>query len=223
MTQFMPGHVLLIGGGEISKGETRAIDERVKSLAPLQSKLLFFPTAAGDSDGYIETIQQIYRDVFEVIPIVESLGRATAVQHLSTAQAVYLGGGRTDLLLSLFRRWELVTPLRALLERGGIVAGMSAGAQALSAWYTDFETDGPMETKVGWDVAHTYCLVHAEADQIAGTFDTYRKSEAQENAPFIAIGERAAWHIHDGGAEKIGDGTVWFASVGAVDSEVKAL
>lgn len=223
MTQFMPGHILLIGGGEISKGETSVIDERLKSLAPLQSKLLFFPTAAGDSDGYCETIQRVYGDVFEVVPIVETLGRATAVEHLSTAQAVYLGGGRTELLLDLFRRWELVTPLRALLDRGGIVAGMSAGAQALSAWYTDFEPDGPMESKVGWDVAHVYCLVHAEADQIAGAFDTYRKSEALASAPFIAIGERAAWHIHDGGAEKIGDGAVWFASEGTIDSEAKAL
>lgn len=219
----MPGHILLIGGGEISKGETKIIDDKLKSLVPPASKLLFFPTAAGDSEGYIQTIKQVFGDIFEVVSVTEAQGREYAVKQLQTAQAVYLGGGRTELLLDLFEKWELTASLKELLNRGGVIAGISAGAQALSATYTDFDEKGSMETKTGWNFSKVYCLVHAKEDQIPKVFDVYQKSGKQVDIPFVGIGERAAWYIHDGGAEKIGEGPVWFASESAIDNGVKAL
>ncbi len=219
----MPGHILLIGGGEISKGETKIIDDKLKSLVPPASKLLFFPTAAGDSEGYIQTIEQVFGDTFEVVSVTEAQGREYAVKQFQTAQAVYLGGGRTELLLTLFEKWELTASLKELLNRGGVVAGISAGAQALSAAYTDFDEKGSMETKTGWNFSKVYCLVHAKEEQIARVFDVYQKSGRQVDISFIGIGERAAWYVHDGGAEKIGEGPVWFASESAIDNGLKAL
>lgn len=219
----MSGHILLIGGGEISKGETKIIDDKLKSLVPPTLKLLFFPTAAGDSEGYIQTIQQIFGDVFEVVPVIEAQGRENAVEQLQTAQAVYLGGGRTELLLDLFKKWDLTTALKELLDRGGVIAGISAGAQALSAAYTDFDAMAPMETKTGWNLSKVYCLVHAKEEQIAKAFDAYQKSGRQMDTPFVAIGECAAWHLHGGKAEKIGEGPVWFIQEGGIDSQAKAL
>ena len=219
----MPGHILLIGGGEISKGETKIIDDKLKSLFPPASKLLFFPTAAGDSEGYIQTIEQVFGDTFEVVSVTEAQGREYAVKQFQTAQAVYLGGGRTELLLTLFEKWELTASLKELLNRGGVVAGISAGAQALSAAYTDFDEKGSMETKTGWNFSKVYCLVHAKEEQIARVFDVYQKSGRQVDISFIGIGERAAWYVHDGGAEKIGEGPVWFASESAIDNGLKAL
>ncbi|TXI35270.1 MAG: hypothetical protein E6Q53_00010 [Candidatus Moraniibacteriota bacterium] len=219
----MPGHILLIGGGEISRGETKIIDDKLKSLVPPASKLLFFPTAAGDSEGYIQTIAQVFGDTLEVVSVTEAQGREYAVKQLQTAQAVYLGGGRTELLLNLFEKWELTTSLKELLNRGGVVAGISAGAQALSAAYTDFDEKGSMETKAGWNFSDVYCIVHAKEEQIVKAFDAYQKSGTQADIPFVAIGERAAWHIHVEGAEKIGEGPVWFASESVIDNGVKAL
>ncbi len=219
----MPGHILLIGGGEISKGETKIIDDKLKSLVPPASKLLFFPTAAGDSEGYIQTIEQVFGDTFEVVSVTEAQGREYAVKQFQTAQAVYLGGGRTELLLTLFEKWELTGALQGLLNRGGVVAGISAGAQALSTVYIDFNATAQMGTKTGWNFSKVYCLVHAEEKQIVRAFDTYQNSGKQADIPFVGIGERAAWHIYDGGTEKIGDGLVWFAPEGAIDNGVKAL
>lgn len=219
----MPGHILLIGGGEISKGETRMVDDKLKSFFPVVSKLLFFPTAAGDSEGYIQMIEQVFGDTFEVVSVTEAQGREYAVKQLQTAQAVYLGGGRTELLLDLFEKWELTANLKELLDRGGVVAGISAGAQALSTAYTDFDEKGSMETKTGWSFSEAYCLVHAKEEQIIKAFDVYQKSGKQIDIPFVAISERAAWYIHDGGAEKIGEGSVWFAHEGGIDNKVEAL
>lgn len=219
----MSGHLLLIGGGEISKGETKIIDDKLKSLVPPASKLLFFPTAAGDSEGYIQTIAQVFGDTLEVVSVTEAQGREYAVKQLQTAQAVYLGGGRTELLLDLFEKWELTTSLKELLNRGGVVAGISAGAQALSAAYTDFDATALMQTKHGWNFSEVYCIVHAEDGQIGKAFDTYKKSGMRSEISFVGIGERAAWHIYDGGTEKIGEGAVWFAPEGGMESEIKVL
>jgi peptidase E len=219
----MSGHILLIGGGEISKGETKVIDDKLKSLISAGSKLLFFPTAAEDSEGYIQIVQQVFGDIFEVVSVTETQGRENAVKQLQTAQAVYLGGGRTELLLDLFEEWDLIGDLKGILDRGGVVAGISAGAQALSTAYTDFDADVSMETKTGWNISKIYCLVHAKEEQIARVFDVYQKSGRQVDIPFIGIGERAAWHVHDGGAEKIGEGPAWFASEGVIDKGTKAL
>lgn len=219
----MSGHILLIGGGEISKGETKIIDDKLKSLAPAGSKLLFFPTAAGDSEGYIQTIEQVFGDVFRVVPVTEAQGRDYAIEELRTARAVYLGGGRTELLLDLFEKWKLKDDLKQLLDRGGVIAGMSAGAQALSTAYIDFDATVSMETKTGWGFAKVYCLVHAEEKQIGRAFDTYKNSGRQTELPFVGMSERAAWHIHDRGTGKIGDGTIWFAPEGTIDSQTKAL
>ncbi len=219
----MSGHILLIGGGEISKGETKIIDDKLKSLVPPASKFLFFPTAAGDSEGYIQTIERVFGDTFEVVSVTEAQGREYAIKQLQTAQAVYLGGGRTELLLDLFEKWDLTASLKELLNRGGVVAGISAGAQALSAAYADFDEKGSMETKTGWNFSEVYCIVHAKEEQIVKAFDVYQKSGKRADIPFIAIGERAAWHIYDGGTEKIGEGAAWFASESTIDNEVKAL
>lgn len=219
----MSGHILLIGGGEISKEETKVIDDKLKSLIPAGSKLLFFPTAAGDSEGYIQTVQQVFGDVFDVVPVTEVQGKEYAVKQLQTAQAVYLGGGRTELLLNLFEKWDLTTALKGLIDRDGVVAGISAGAQALSAAYIDFDVTVPMKTKTGWNISKVYCFVHAKEEQITKAFDAYQKSGRQKDIPFVAIAECAAWHIHDGGAEKIGDGPAWFASESVIDKGIKAL
>lgn len=80
-----------------------------------------------------------------------------------------------------------------------------------------------METKRGWGYAKIYCLVHAKEEEIVKAFDTYQNSGKQAGIPFVGIGERAAWHIYDGGTEKIGDGLVWFAPEGVIDNGVKAL
>jgi peptidase E len=165
----------------------------------------------------------VFGDVLEVVPVIEAGGREHAAEQLQTAQAVYLGGGRTELLLSLFEKWNLVDDLKQLLDRGGIVAGISAGAQALSAAYADFEERATMETKRGWDFAPVYCLVHAKEDQIEKTLDTYRASGESATLSFVAVGERAAWHIHDGTAEKIGEGPVWNVPAGTLDNGATVL
>ncbi|MFA6397115.1 MAG: Type 1 glutamine amidotransferase-like domain-containing protein [Sulfurimonas sp.] len=204
----MKGHILLIGGGEIFKKETSVIDDAIKILALKGSSLVFFPTAAGDSQGYIDTIVDTFGDTFEVIGVIEEKGKKFAEDALLSASVIYLGGGKTELLLDLFERWNLVPLLYKALERGGIISGMSAGAQALSDEYVDYDEHN-MEVKKGWGLVPIFCMVHSQQTSAKKAKDVYESVDDNLKNTFVAIGENAAWQIDALGERKIGIGNAW--------------
>lgn len=55
------GKIVAIGGGELRFNETMAIDKFIVEFSEVKKpKLLFIPTASGDSQGYIESVKKIY-------------------------------------------------------------------------------------------------------------------------------------------------------------------
>jgi peptidase E len=191
---YMRGHLYLIGGGEIATGETQKIDHAIKMHAQEESTLVFFGTAAGDHAGYIHTIESVFGDTFTVIAATHEKGKEFAVNAIEKATVIYLGGGQTDLLLNLFAEWELVEILRAAWERGVHIAGLSAGAQALAAWYIHEEGD-TLELRQGWGLADVCVLVHAREEIMSTAKDIWEKSEHSQGAPFIAIKEGQAFEV----------------------------
>lgn len=202
------GYLYLIGGGEIAKGETITIDDDIKKNLKKGSPLVFFGTAAGDSDGYAQTIQSVFGDTVTVVAATEEKGRAFAVDAINSASGVYLGGGNTDLLLNLFERWELVDVLREAYQNGLLIAGMSAGAQALSAWYVD-EDHGQVELRRGWGLVPACVLVHAKLETAEQVKMLWENDADARKYDFIVIGERSAWRIGTDQGQKIGSGELW--------------
>lgn len=127
--------IFLIGGGEISQRETIKIDkEIIKQGGGKNASVLFFPTAAGESDGYINDFSEYYSSLdckkIESIKLsYESLKEAE--EKISRASIIYLGGGNTELLINVFRRKKIIPVLKKFLDKGGVLAGMSAGAVVL--------------------------------------------------------------------------------------------
>src|SRR3989344_154151 len=159
----MIGSIYLIGGGEIRDGETYQIDEDLKSLASEGSIFAFFGFAAQDSVAYSDAITSVFGDKFKVLVATEKKGRDYALNAIRSASLIYLGGGDTDRLMQLFSKWDLVDHLIKALERGVHIAGMSAGAQALSSWYIHEDND-VFEVRKGWGIAPVGTLVHANQD-----------------------------------------------------------
>jgi dipeptidase E len=185
----MRGDIYLIGGGEISKGETEAIDVLIKSSARPGSSLVFFPTAAGDSQGYIDAIVAVFGDIFAVVSATKDKGREFAEKSLETASVIYLGGGETQLLLDLFEGWNLIPILRGALDRGATIVGMSAGAQALCSAYIEYGTDKSMGVRRGWGIVPFSCLVHARSEFLEEAVGLYDASNEFYDRPFVAIGK----------------------------------
>jgi dipeptidase E len=215
----MRGDIYLIGGGEISKGETEAIDVLIKSSARPGSSLVFFPTAAGDSQGYIDAIVAVFGDIFAVVSATKDKGREFAEKSLETASVIYLGGGETQLLLDLFEGWNLIPILRGALDRGATIVGMSAGAQALCSAYIEYGTDKSMGVRRGWGIVPFSCLVHARSEFLEEAVGLYDASNEFYDRPFVAIGEGAAWYV--GGMDeerKVGSGNIWISGKGSLDN-----
>lgn len=204
----MLGSIYLIGGGEVRDGETRDIDDELKSLAPAGSTFVFLNFAAQDSPGYAEVITSEFGDRFEVVVPTEQKGCDYAIEVLKSAAVIYLGGGDADNLMQVVTKWNLLEHLTEALKRGAHIAGMSAGAQALSSWYVH-EENGTFELREGWGIVPVCVQVHAQQ----ASFDTAKSQwDASTDASkysFMAIGECAAWRVDANDQRQVGSGTIW--------------
>ncbi|HVC36263.1 MAG TPA: Type 1 glutamine amidotransferase-like domain-containing protein [Candidatus Dormibacteraeota bacterium] len=205
----MSGVIYLIGGGELRDGETRLIDEDILSLKPVGSTFVFFGFAAQDSTDYANTIKSVYGDKYSVVVPTVAKGREYAINAIKSAAIIYLGGGNTDQLLRVFAEWGLVEHLRAAIDRGVHIAGMSAGAQALSTQFVQEDNDS-IELRKGWGIVPVDILVHANPTSFGKAKLLW--SRHAMTYQFIAIGEGAAWRVDTLKSTEIGAGKIWTIS-----------
>lgn len=137
--------IIAIGGGEIKDGDTKSIDKYIlESTGKSSPNLLFIPTASGDSEGYWQTIQNVFGG---------ELGAATSVLMLSKeppdseieekigeADAIYVGGGNTRKMLDLWKSRGVDTLLKNAYKQGTLLSGLSAGA---ICWFEYASADSP--------------------------------------------------------------------------------
>lgn len=201
-------NIFLIGGGEIAQGETKKIDDEIMRLAPKGAKFVFFGTAAGDSDGYVQTMTSVFGDYFEVITATKEKGREFSVEAIRTATVIYFGGGITKLLMDHFEDWNMVSFLKKAIDRGAIIAGMSAGAQALATWYVHEEGD-LQEIRQGWNLipGSIGVLVHATQNSFSRAQKLCKEKGASK---LYGIGERSALLCSSKNTSliKVGDGII---------------
>ena len=129
------------GGGFTMEPDNPLLDEYVVQAIPAESpKVLFIPTASGDNQGYVESFHQAFG----------ALGCRCA--HLCLFQvptrdlesyvleydAVYVGGGNTFNMLTLWRAWGLDRIFRSAYDAGVVLAGLSAGSVC---WFEQFVSD----------------------------------------------------------------------------------
>ncbi|MES1244886.1 MAG: Type 1 glutamine amidotransferase-like domain-containing protein [Acidobacteriota bacterium] len=128
------GWLALLGGGELTFGETFDADEAwVAKAAP--GPVGFIPAASG-SDDYARHFgeylkEELERDV-ELIPVYRGRDarRGRNAERIAAVPAVYLGGGVADHLLEALAGSPAAEALTRKLETGGVVVAIAAAAQA---------------------------------------------------------------------------------------------
>lgn len=130
-------HIVAIGGGEIGRPghpiETTEIDKQIISLAnKAKPRVLFIPTASSDSIGYIEIFKEHYGQRLDcdvsTLNLYSKPSQASNKQAIDTADIVYVGGGNTLKMMTLWRRMGVDQLLSAAYKNGTILSGLSAGA-----------------------------------------------------------------------------------------------
>ena len=130
------GAIIVAGGGEL---DTSIYRRFVKLAGGENAKIVLIPTAGaryGSHDGWT-AIEELQRAGVEQLEVLHTRSSAVAdlaafAAPLKEATGVWFSGGRQFRLVDVYLQTETHRELRAVLERGGIIGGNSAGASALA-------------------------------------------------------------------------------------------
>ncbi len=156
------------GGGFTMEPANPLLDDFVLSLAEApQPRILFLPTASGDTTAQINA----FRDRFggrTCVPEQLSLFRLReSTRSLSeivmSQDIIYAGGGSMRNLLALWRAHDLDRMLVEAWRHGTVLAGLSAGAMC---WFEAGVTrsSGPAEAIAGLGLLEGSLTVHADGE-----------------------------------------------------------
>jgi dipeptidase E len=135
-------HIVAMGGGGFSmEPENPLLDLYILNLAAkAKPKVCFIPTASGDSNDYIHRFYKSFHQ-HQCVPGHLSLfkGHTADLESFILEQDIlYVGGGNTRNLLTLWRDWGVDKFIKKAYERGVILAGISAGS---ICWFEEGVTD----------------------------------------------------------------------------------
>ena len=134
------------GGGFTHHPEDPRLEEYMLALARRERpRVCFVPTASGDAEGYVQRFRDFFGELACETSELVLFGRdAGDLRRLLLDQdVIYVGGGSTANLLSLWRLHGIDALMREALDGGSLLCGMSAG---MNCWFEASITDsfGPL-------------------------------------------------------------------------------
>ncbi len=156
------------GGGFTMEPNNPLLDDYVLSLASAKEpRILFLPTASGDTTAQINAFHARFADRF-CIPEHLSLFRLGEVRRplaeiVLEQDIVYVGGGSMRNLLAIWRAHGLDKLLEQAWRAGVVLAGLSAGAMC---WFEGGITrsSGPPAPMAGLGLLEGSLTVHADGE-----------------------------------------------------------
>ena len=136
--------IVAIGGGDIRRRGTAAIDREIIRLSgKTRPKLLFIPTASYDAEEYWAHVQKYFggflRCKAEVLFLIRERPPHEEIRRkILAADVIYVGGGNTLKMIRLWRRLEVDRLLRLAYKNGTVLSGISAGA---ICWFDSGHSD----------------------------------------------------------------------------------
>lgn len=156
------------GGGFTMEPRNPLLDDFVLSLSPAQEpKILFLPTASGDTTGQINAFHErfgarrcapTHLSLFRLAELGRPLSEVVLEQDV-----VYVGGGSMRNLLAIWQAHKLQQLLIAASRRGTVLAGLSAGAMC---WFEGgvSRSGGAPEATPGLGLIKGSLTVHADGE-----------------------------------------------------------
>jgi cyanophycinase len=167
------GALILSGAGE-PHGDPAVLRRFVELAGGPASEIIYLPTAAsgirlpsgfiaelsdsGDIAPSVQALESELAKLFGVrrVRILHTRDPAVAASEpfaasLSNARAVWIGYGNAGRLASLFLGTPLARELAAVLQRGGVVSGNSAGAIILGSFILRGRPDKPVLMAHGYE------------------------------------------------------------------------
>lgn len=149
--------LVLIGGGEFSFGETRAIDELLLSRMPKDRRTIaFLPTASGSAEyathlgSYFKSMDPGVTTINVPVYRGRDSRRQRNLDHLLSAGLIYLGGGVTNQLLATIRESPVDLAMRDAAASGTVIAAIGAAASCFGIHARDMVRGAGALPALGW-------------------------------------------------------------------------
>ncbi len=135
------GDIIAIGGGGFGRNANHNIIEKyiLSQSDKKKPNILFIPTASAEDKSYIVNFYSCFSKLNCVPSHLTFFQRTPRLDSLiSKADIIYVGGGNTKSMLSVWREWKLDKLLSKAYKNGKILSGVSAGA---ICWFEQGITD----------------------------------------------------------------------------------
>lgn len=134
--------IIALGGGGFSMEPWNPLLDlyTLKQSNKENPKVCFIGTASGDAQGYIDRFYSSFKKL-SCTPSHLSLFRghtAEIEKFILDQDILYVGGGNTRNLLTLWKEWGVDVSIRRAYENGTVLAGISAGS---ICWFEQGVTD----------------------------------------------------------------------------------
>ena len=133
--------IIALGGGGFSMEESPALDQYIlESVKNPNPKICFLGTASGDSEGYINRFYKRFGQDNCQPTHLELFRRDTRsiYQFLENQDIIYVGGGNTANMLTIWKLHGVDRALKNALSKGTVLCGLSAGS---ICWFEEGVTD----------------------------------------------------------------------------------
>lgn len=129
------------GGGFSMEPENHLLDNYVLQSSHKENpKICFIATASGDAKSYIDNFYNFFKNKKCVTSHLSLFkGQTDKIEKFILSQDIlYVGGGNTRNMLTLWKEWQLDKAISKAYKRGTVLAGISAGS---ICWFEQGLTD----------------------------------------------------------------------------------
>ncbi|HUR68177.1 MAG TPA: cyanophycinase [Candidatus Thermoplasmatota archaeon] len=132
------GTLIAVGGGEDKAGEMRIL-RRALEHAPVARRIVILPSASVDplwaAELHVDAFRRLGATTVDILDVRarEHAAHPAVVESVRQADLVYMTGGDQARLAALLAGTPVLAALHENMDHGGVVAGTSAGAAAMSA------------------------------------------------------------------------------------------
>lgn len=135
--KYQPGCLIIIGGGSIPDTVYTIFERKIGGK---DQPIVYIPTATRD-EPWIEQGKHLLKFSdrgFTNLQTVhtrkrEETGNPAMLDLIKNAKGVFLGGGDQEILADIYGNTAIHSELIALLKRGGVIMGTSAGATIMGS------------------------------------------------------------------------------------------
>jgi cyanophycinase len=215
------GFVIAMGGGN----GTPEIYEKWRNLGGgTKAHVVLIPTANNPGDDLTPVVDGL-KHLFGVqdVSVLDTKDRAKAnsaefVAPLKQATFVFIDGGRQWRLADAYLGTRVVRELRNVLERGGVIAGSSAGASILASYLVRGDPKGA-EVMMAKGHEHGFglipnCAIDQHVSERHREHDMEPVVAAHPRLLGIGIDPNTIIVVHDGQFEVVGSGKVTITQAG---------